>query len=255
MWTYPRIVAHRGGGVLAPENTMAALRCARAFGFAAVEFDVMLAADGIPVLVHDACLGRTVRGAGQVAGYRAAELAAMDAGSWFSPDFAGEGVPALHQALRFCLQHHIWMNIEIKPASGQDVRTGRIVASEVRAFWRANNAATLRGDGQRMPLLSSFSLEALIAARDSAPEVARALLVDAVPKNWQDRMAQCEAIALHVQHSQLDADTAEAIRQAGYGLLGYTVNDPAQAAILLGWGVDALCTDNLAVIGPAFAGS
>jgi glycerophosphoryl diester phosphodiesterase len=62
MWTYPRVLAHRGGGTLAPENTIAALRCAVALEFRAVEFDVMAVRDGGLVLIHDPVLGRTVRG-------------------------------------------------------------------------------------------------------------------------------------------------------------------------------------------------
>ena len=52
----PRWIAHRGGGKLAPENTLAGIRLAARLGFRAVEFDVMLSADGTPVLVHHAAL-------------------------------------------------------------------------------------------------------------------------------------------------------------------------------------------------------
>ena len=66
MWPYPKIVAHRGGGKLAPENTLAAVRCGLSHGFHAVEFDVMLSKDGIPMLMHDPHFGRTVAGAEKV---------------------------------------------------------------------------------------------------------------------------------------------------------------------------------------------
>ena len=59
MWPYPQFLAHRGGGKLAPENTLAALRCGLAHGFHAVEFDVMLSRDGVPVVMRDPYLGRT----------------------------------------------------------------------------------------------------------------------------------------------------------------------------------------------------
>ena len=62
MWSFPRIIAHRGGGTLAPENTLAALRCGLAHGFRGVEFDVMALPDGALVLMHDTELGRTVSG-------------------------------------------------------------------------------------------------------------------------------------------------------------------------------------------------
>ena len=65
MWPYPKVLAHRGGGTQAPENTIAGLACGLAHGFHAVEFDVMLAKDGVPVLMHDPELGRTVSGKGK----------------------------------------------------------------------------------------------------------------------------------------------------------------------------------------------
>ena len=62
-WVLPRVFAHRCGGALAPENTLAGLRIAQALGFGAVEFDVMLSADGSPWLIHDEALERTTDGA------------------------------------------------------------------------------------------------------------------------------------------------------------------------------------------------
>ena len=80
MWPYPKIVAHRGGGTLAPENTIAGLRAGLAYGFHAVEFDVMLSRDGIGMVMHDADFGRTVAGQGSVPQTDAIDLAALDAG-------------------------------------------------------------------------------------------------------------------------------------------------------------------------------
>src|SRR5471030_1973650 len=84
MWPYPKIVAHRGGGALAPENTIAGLRCGLAYGFHAVEFDVMLSRDGIGMVMHDPDFGRTVAGPGSVPETDAVDLAAMAAGIWFA---------------------------------------------------------------------------------------------------------------------------------------------------------------------------
>ena len=105
MWNYPSVLAHRGGGILAPENTMAALRCAVAHGFRAVEFDVMSArGDGL-VLMHDCVLGRTVAGEGRVADFTLDQLVAMDAGAWHSPEFRSEPVARFADAAHFCLAH------------------------------------------------------------------------------------------------------------------------------------------------------
>ena len=83
-WPYPRIIAHRGGGTLAPENTLAGMRKAKELGFAGVEFDVMLAADATPILMHDETLARTTNGSGAIAQTPYRDMLALDAGSWFS---------------------------------------------------------------------------------------------------------------------------------------------------------------------------
>jgi glycerophosphoryl diester phosphodiesterase len=93
------IIAHRGYSARAPENTLAAIEAALRAGADAVEWDVHVAACGTPVLIHDATLGRTTNGVGPVRRRTLAQLQALDAGSWFGPDFAGERVPSLAQAL------------------------------------------------------------------------------------------------------------------------------------------------------------
>ncbi|PCH55639.1 MAG: glycerophosphodiester phosphodiesterase, partial [Burkholderiaceae bacterium] len=89
-WPYPRFIAHRGAGKLAPENTLAAFRHGASFGYRMFEFDVKLSADGKPILMHDATLDRTTTGKGRVDALTLGELAALDAGGWHSPAYAGE---------------------------------------------------------------------------------------------------------------------------------------------------------------------
>lgn len=249
MWPYPEIVAHRGGGVLAPENTIAGLRCGLAYGFRAVEFDVMLAADGVPVVMHDAQLGRTVTvtGSGNVNDYSAAELVRMDAGSWFGPQFAGEPVPTFEQFIHYCQQQRIWMNIEIKPVPGVERETGAAVAAMTLSCFEAEVAA---GDPAALPLLSSFSIEALLAARQSAPDLPRGWLVDAIPPGWLQQLRAVDGVAVHCNHQQLTQALAHEVKQAAVGLFCYTVNDPRRAEELRAWGVDGFCTDRIDIIKP-----
>jgi glycerophosphoryl diester phosphodiesterase len=95
----PEIIAHRGFSARAPENTLAAFRAALDAGAPAVEFDVQTAACGTPVVIHDEMLGRTTNGVGPVQRRPLSQLKALDAGSWFGPDFAGEAIPTLEEAL------------------------------------------------------------------------------------------------------------------------------------------------------------
>lgn len=243
MWPYPSRLAHRGGGTLAPENTLAGLRCGHAYGYRAVEFDVMLAKDGVPVVMHDPQLGRTVAGQGQVHDYSAAELAAMDAGSWFGAQFAGEGVPSFAAFMAYCREQQIWMNVEIKPAPGFEAQTGQAVAQATRAAFASEIAS-----GKLLPLLASFSIEALQAARAAAPELARGWLVEALPAGWQQQAQQLGVVAIHCNHQLLTREQAQVVRDAGFGLFCYTVNTPERAEELMAWGVQAFCTDRIDLI-------
>lgn len=255
-WPWPRVLAHRGAGALAPENTLAALRVGRAHGFRAVEFDAMAPQDDVPVLMHDPTLERTTGVAGAVTAKSAEELSRLDAGSWHSAGFAGEPVPRLVEALDYCRAQSIWPNVEIKPAPGHESRTGALVAQTVaRSFADVlqSAGAGTRGFDPHLPLLSSFSEEAIAAARGAEPALPVALLIDDVPDDWMSRLQRLGAVSLHANHRQLDAATARTVKRAGYWLLCYTVNDARRARELLDWGVDAFCTDRIDLIGADFA--
>jgi glycerophosphoryl diester phosphodiesterase len=253
MWRYPKVLAHRGGGTLAPENTMAGLQRGMRAGFRAIEYDVMLARDGVPVVMHDPYLGRTVPGSGHVFDYDALELAGMDAGGWFGREYEGEPVPLFVEFAQFCKAHGVWMNIELKPAPGYEIETGGAVARIAAAMF-ADELADRSTPGQlaQAPLLSSFSQQALEAAREVAPQLPRAFLVSELPPDWERRAREVDAVAIHANHRHLTPQQAREVKAAGYGLFCYTVNEPARARELLAWGVDAFCTDRIDLIGPDF---
>lgn len=265
MWPYPKMIAHRGGGSLAPENTIAALRCGLQHGFSAVEFDVMLSKDEVPIVMHDPQLGRTVSGSGSVADYSAEELMQLDAGAWFDERYAGELVPSFEQVVRFCRANDIWMNIEIKPVPGFDEVTGRVVAqttarlfADVLALKKneaKNNAAVSDSTRASLPLFSSFSCEALRAAQRTEAAIPRACLFDRVPLDWCEKLTSLGAVAIDTNHKHLSAKQAHAIKRADFGLFCYTVNDPERAREVLSWGVDAICTDRIDLLGADFAES
>jgi glycerophosphoryl diester phosphodiesterase len=218
MWRYPKVLAHRGGGTLAPENTMAGLRRGMRAGFHAIEYDVMLARDGVPVVMHDPYLGRTVPGSGHVYDYDALELAGMDAGSWFAAAWEGEPVPLFVEFAQFCRAHGVWMNIEIKPAPGYEIETGGTVARIAAAMFAEEIDA---GRLERAPLLSSFSQLALEAAREVAPQLPRACLMSELPPDWERRAREVDAVAIHVNHRHLTPQLAAEVKAAGFGLFCY----------------------------------
>ena len=245
-WPYPRVLAHRGGGALAPENTIAAIRVGLERGYRAVEFDAMLAGDDVPVLMHDPTLERTALIVGAVSERSSAELERIDVGGWHSERFVGERVPTLQRTLRFCRDHDIWPNIEIKPAPGFEAATGAAVArvtAEVYAEMIFPDGDRADHVAPRVPLLSSFAPAALIAAREEVPGLPRGWLVDRVPPRWREETARLNCVSLHTNHRHLTDNQAHQIKRAGTWLFCYTVNSPQRARTLFSWGVDAFCTD------------
>jgi glycerophosphoryl diester phosphodiesterase len=239
VWRYPHLIAHRCGGALAPENTLAGLRIAARLGCRAVEFDAMLCADGVPVVIHDETLERTTDGSGDVAAARLADLRRLDAGSRHGPAFRGEPLPTLAETLDCCADLGLAANVEIKPAPGQEAATGKAVAGLIAASWRGGPL-----------LLSSFSEVALNAARDAAPAFPRALLVGAVPEDWLLRLRRHAAVALHCAADAAGAAEVAALIAAGYAVACYTVDSPAEAQRLFARGVAAVFSDRPDLFAP-----
>ncbi len=242
-WPYPRMCAHRGAGKLAPENTLTAMRVGHAHGYTMVEFDVKLAADNVAFLLHDATLERTTSGRGRADALPWRELSRLDAGGWHSAKFAGEMVPTFAAIARWARAHGVFCNAEIKPTPGRERETGGAVALDAAALWR---------DAEVPPLISSFAEASLEGARDAAPSLPRALLVDELPEDWLARLARLSCVALDANHKLLTRDLVGLAHREGYRVCAYTPNDPARVTELASWGVDTIITDAIDAI-PATA--
>lgn len=238
-WPWPRVFAHRCGGTLAPENTLEALNIAARFG-CGVEFDVMLSGDDTPHLMHDESLERTTNGHGRMAETDDATLAGLDASMGFEP-FRGARIPRLIDAARQCRTLGLAVNLEIKPSHGRDTLSGVRIAALARQCW--HGAALL-------PLISSFSDAALVAARDTASEFPRGLLVERLPQDWLARCTRIGAVSLHADARHISRSEAAAVRSAGLWLVLYTENDPQRADRLFAWGANAIVTDRPDLLTP-----
>lgn len=241
-WPYPRWIAHRGAGQRAPENTLAAFRLGAACGYRMFECDAKLSADGQVFLLHDATLERTTNGFGVAGEQTWHALAQLDAGGWHSSDYAGEPLPRLEDVARFCQAHDHLLNIEIKPTPGMEYRTGELVACETARLWSGHITP---------PLLTSFSTQALTAARLAAPELPRGLLLDTWWEGWfeQAQALGCAAVVCH--WALCNATTVAQVHNAGMRCLSYTVNEAPLAQALLNMGVDGIITDRVDLFTPA----
>lgn len=235
-WPYPRWIAHRGAGKLAPENTLAAFEAGRAHGFRMYECDVKLSRDGVPFLLHDATLERTTNGLG-LAGDRVwSDLACLDAGGWLSAVFKNEPLLTLQALCEWLGQQRHLVNLEIKPTPGQEEETGRVVAQSVRRWWDTQLP---------WPLLSSFEPQALLAAKMADAELPRALLLDQWRDSWLDEASELACVAVVPRHGLLNEACISQAHAVGLRVLTYTVNDAARADELWAMGLDGLITDQV----------
>lgn len=220
------IWAHRGASGDAPENTMSAFRLAEKAGADGLELDVRLTADGVPMVLHDDTLDRTSDVQGALSAFCRNDLQHVDGGSWFAPQFAGEGIPALEQVLQWA-EDRLYLNVEIKEyAAGMAVKELLDQFSRCRA------------------LVSSFDHELLKALRVSAPEMPLGFLSETCC--WHQQL--CDAVSCGAEsfHPRQDLVTPEQIAQChalGLKVYPWVVDDVARFRALLRMGVDGVFTN------------
>ena len=243
-WPYPRWIAHRGAGKLAPENTLAAFRLGARHGYRMFECDAKLSSDGVLFLLHDATLERTTNGHGAAGERSMGELAQLDAGGWHSRAYTGEAMPTLEALARYCLANGHHLNVEIKPTPGQELATGRAVGELLARIWPAMAVP---------PLLTSFKPAALTGARETAPALPRGLLLDKLADGAADVQTaldlDCQAMVLN--HALWDAALVARVHGAGLRALSYTVNDEWAAERLIALNTDGIITDRVDLFSPA----
>ena len=240
-WPYPRWVAHRGAGKLAPENTLAAFKLGARNGYRMFECDVKLSSDGVPFLLHDDTLERTTDGHGTAGLQTWQTLQKLDAGSWHSNPYTGEPLPSLETIAAYCTANDFDLNIEIKPTTGTDRHTGDVVAEHASRLWQKST---------RKPLLTSFKPDALQAAQEAAPSLPRGLLLHELWTGWLETglMLGCQAIVGN--HKLWDNSSMTQAKSAGFKTLSYTVNDEAEVQRLLALGMDSIITDRVDLFKP-----
>lgn len=230
------VVAHRGFSARAPENTLAALSAAMEAGADAVEFDLQVSGDGVPVLFHDDSLDRTTNGTGTVADHSMEELRGLDAGSWFDRSFAGEPIPELAEALALLEAWPGRVYPELKDPTPL-AHVDRIVAEVVsRGFLERTVFITM-----------DWSL--LERVRWRAPKAGIGYIVrrasqteGALVRASGDRLALLDfekTVALR------DRDATARARALGIPMAAWTVDDPKDATRLVEAGVERITTNRV----------
>jgi glycerophosphoryl diester phosphodiesterase len=232
----PELIAHRGFSSKAPENTLSSLEAALEAGIESVEFDIHTAACGTPVLFHDPMLGRTTNGVGPLRRRPLAQLKALDAGSWFGPDFSGERIPTLGEALAN-LRGRVYRVYQDIKGYREMEDLDRMVAI-TREKEMADSTVFISSDWVIMNRLKRVG-----------PEIRRAYLVET-----GDRLQEAMDRAIVDDDALLDVEIGlalanpervqEALRE-GVEVMCWTVNEEAQASTALSMGVTRITTDEV----------
>jgi glycerophosphoryl diester phosphodiesterase len=233
-------IAHRGASAVAPGNTLAAFEKAVELGADGVEFDVQLSSDGVPVVIHDFTVDRTTDGTGRVAEMPLAQLKELDAGTAFSPTFAGQKVPTLTEVLD-AIGGQLLLNIELKSISPWDPRLEDAVVAQVRRHRL----------GERV-LFSSFNPLSLRRAKRLEPRIPVGIIYGpGLPlpfrRAWLAPIVVHEA--RHPKHSLVDAGYMAWAKRRGYQVNAWTVNDAETMHRLIALGADGIITDVPDVLG------
>jgi glycerophosphoryl diester phosphodiesterase len=253
----PAVFAHRGGGALAPENTLAAFERGLTLGADGIELDVHLSRDGAVVVHHDATVDRTTNGRGAVSGLTADELARLDAGYRFQDEGAsrhpfrgcGIGVPRLADVLSQFPDARVI--IELKGGS--------------QMLALATVDVVRRADAVDRVCIGSSSLRGLRTVRAAEPAIATSAARQevrwAVYRAWMGRPPSPRAQYSVFQVPEFAGTTrvvsrrfVDLARRAGRPVQVWTINHEDDGRRLLGWGVQALITDRPDIMVPLVRG-
>ncbi|ACT00766.1 glycerophosphodiester phosphodiesterase [Paenibacillus sp. JDR-2] len=208
-------VAHRGWSGRAPENTIAAIQLAiDEPDIEWIELDVQLSKDNVPVVIHDYKLKRTTNGRGEVKSLTAAELQALDAGSWFSPLYKGEGVPALSQVLDKA-RGRIRLNIELKTDGVRYPKLEDYVVQLIKDYGMEDEV-----------VITSFHAGTLFNTHKlTGGSIRTGLILDGWRNSLPVELQQLGAQFLSIEHGRLNASRLELLKQAGIQVMAWTPND------------------------------
>ena len=236
------VIAHRGASLHAPENTLQSFLLAKQNGAQCVEFDVQLTKDLVPIVLHDHTLDRTTNGSGLVNEHSYHAIKTLDAGSWFQSGGEPQRIPTLLEAIYALNTLNLQACVEIKQYTTNIIDATELILNTVRESW----------SNPKLPVISSFNILCLEHALLHSPQYPRGLLLNDWTTKWHVLARKVQCSGLHLNHELLTTSRIHTIKNAGYLIYAYTVNDPVRAKKLQSWGIDGIYSDDTSLL-PMFS--
>ena len=225
----PVVLGHRGARAVKTENTIEAFRYACQSGVKWVELDAMLSADKTVMVFHDETLDRMAGGDGRLDEFTAVRLRALTLKT-------GAKIPTLAEVLDVLNEFQACVNIEIKPSRPELAR------ETARQVWQVIREKGF-DDPDRL-FFSSFAWDALEETLVFAPHIRRGVLVEDISGDWRPAAKKVSAYSINYDADLLTPELIKEIKDGGYHLLAYTVNDPVLAKQLRAQGTEAFFCDD-----------
>jgi glycerophosphoryl diester phosphodiesterase len=226
------IAAHRGDRANYPENTLPGLQAVLEGDFNFVEMDIHLTADDVPVIIHDSLVDRTTDGTGEISTMTLKQVKKLDAGSWYSPRFAGTRVPTLEEFLQIFASSPKEAMIELKGVWSED--QVRIVTDLIEQYGAKNRV-----------VFEAFGYRTLTSLQNAAPKYPRVIIKNMLPANPVRLAKRFGVIAVLTSYESL-AKRPQAVKElhgSGLGVVLYTLNSQQSWSSALALGVDGIITD------------
>jgi glycerophosphoryl diester phosphodiesterase len=227
----PYVVGHRGAMGHAPENTLASFRKGVELGCPMVELDIHLSADCRLVVIHDDTVDRTTDGTGSVGDLTAAEIARLDAGAWFGPEFAGERVPMLEEVITWA--HN---------------RVGLVIELKLGPVWYPGIEEVLvttlqQQDATGSVLVISNDHHAVRRVKELDAGINTAIMYGGRMLDPVGMAREAGADAVRPSHGMLRAEDVEVCHAAGLAVIPWTVNNEASMRRVVSLGVDGMSSN------------
>ncbi len=236
-----KIIAHRGGSNLAPENTMAAFQNALNLGVDMIEIDIEQTIDSVVVVIHDTKVDRTTNGKGKVDSLTYSYIKTLDAGSWYDSRFKGEKISTLEEVLQ-AVNGKATVLIEIKSGDelypGIEKRTVETIQHFNAHSWtivQSFNKKTV----ERVKILDNEIITYYLLGRNF-----KSYYHSLQTKNKKNEIQEFLYDGIAVHYSMLNAASVDSVKQMGLGVFTWTVDEEDDMTKMIEYGVDGIITDS-----------
>lgn len=244
----PLIIGHRGAAAVAPENTLVSFERALRDGADGIEFDVRLARDSVPVVIHDPTLRRTALRKGEIAGLSSTELSKVNVGTWFNlcypllaqADYEQATIPTLARVFEALDETDTLLYVEMKCGAKDRAALAVEVAKLIRAHSLTHRV-----------VVESFDLAAIAGLKRLDSSIRTAALFDRKlsrpapsARRIIERAMRCGAAQIALHRSLATRRTVQEAAQHGLETVVWTADSPAWVARAIKSGIHAIITNN-----------